>query len=125
MDDETLTPLDQSPLAVERRRLLLEMSPEHYGGWLHQPVTAAYHQFLEDQLALWRSLAVDLLEGGAYRLNDPHEDRNPDVVRGKLLTLKSLRRITLTEIQGFYGQSAPDESESPDELQPDVGSTGG
>lgn len=96
--------------------VLLEISSTEWALWQHNPITAAYLQFMEDQVAVWRELSADLLEAGAYRLNDAHEDRNPDVMRGKLVALKQLRGITLEAIQGFYGKARPQESE---EEQPD------
>lgn len=95
---------------------LLEIGSQEFAQWMHSPITKGVFQFVDDTIALWRENAADLLEAGAFRLNDPHEDRNPDVVRGKLIALRTLRGITLEEIQGFYGQSAPEQSQ---EAKPD------
>lgn len=91
--------------------ILLEIGEQEFMLWQHNPISAAYLQFLDDQVAVWREIAADLLEAGAFRLGDPAEDRNPDVVRGKLLALRELRGITLTDIQGFYGKEPPVESQ--------------
>lgn len=98
------------------KSVLLEIGQQEWMQWQHTPLTAAFLQFIDDQIALWRETSADLLEAGAYRLGDSHEDRNPDVVRGKLLALRQLRGITLEAIQGFYGQATPDESQ---EVKPD------
>lgn len=101
-DDRPYAPLHH------HARLWLEMNEIEYRQWQHNPITAAYLQFLDDQIADWRETAADLLEAGAFRMGDAHEDRNPDVVRGKLLAIKMLRGITLSEIQGAYGKAEPD-----------------
>lgn len=87
------------------------MKAQEFLLWMHNPITKGFFQFVDDSLALWRANAVDLLESGAFRLNDPHEDRNPDVVRGKLIAFRELRGITLERIQGFYGQEPAVEAE--------------
>lgn len=91
--------------------LLLSLKPTDFAQWQHHPITKAFLAFEDDLIAASRELAMDLLEAGAFRLHDPHEDRNPDVVRGKLIQLKMLRRITLAEIQSFYGKQEPEQSE--------------
>lgn len=91
--------------------LLLSLKQTDFAQWQHHPITKAFLGFQDDQIRLWRELSADLVEIGAFRTNDAHEDRNPDVVRGKLLALKQLRRITLEEIQSLYRQAEPDQSE--------------
>lgn len=107
------------PDAAPYVTLLLELSDEEFRRWQHSPITAAFLRFQDDQIANWQEVAIELLEAGAFRLNDPHEDRNPDVVRGKILALKALRGITLTGIQGFYGKEPPDsQDDQADAAQP-------
>lgn len=65
-------------------------------------MTRAFLQFLADQAANWRDLAADMVLAGAFDPASPHEDRNPNVVRGKILTLNMLREIGIEDIQGFY-----------------------
>lgn len=91
--------------------LLLELSQQSWAQWQHHPISKAFFAFLEDQHLAFRELAADLLEAGAYRVGAPHEDQNPDVVRGKLLQLKQLSRIGLTDIQSFYGKEEPSEQQ--------------
>lgn len=91
--------------------VLLEIGAQEWAMWQHTPITAAFLQFLDDQITVWREIAADLVEAGAYRLDSPHEDTNPDVVRGKLLALRQLRGITLENIQAFYGKEPPAETE--------------
>jgi hypothetical protein len=90
--------------------VLLEITPQEWMLWQHGPITAAFLQFQDDQIAVWRELAADLLEAGAFHSGETHEDRNPDVVRGKLIAMRNLRGITLEAIQGFYGKE-PAEAE--------------
>jgi hypothetical protein len=96
----------------EARSVLCEIKEQEWMLWQHNPITAAYLQFMDDQIAAWRELGMDLLEGGAFRLGDPSADRNPDVVRGQLLAARGLRGITLGQIQAFYADQEPaDEAE--------------
>lgn len=83
---------------------LLEISDQEWSLWQHNPLTKAFFGFLGDQHTAWRELAADCLESGIFRDGDPHEDRNIDVLRGKLIAFRDLRGITLTAIQGFYGK---------------------
>lgn len=92
--------------------VLLELGEQEFKLWQHSPITAAYLQFMEDFITASRDLAADLLEAGAYRLGDNHEDRNPDVVRGKLIATRYLRGIGLSEIQAFYGKEPAVEAKS-------------
>lgn len=109
----TIDALEPDTLTTARRQLFLDMSPTEFRMWQHNPITAAYLQYLDDVIANWRDLAADLLEAGAYRLGDPHEDRNPDVVRGQLVALRKLRQISLEDIQGFYGKVPEEVDQSP------------
>ncbi len=96
----------------EAENVLLEIGEQEFMMWTHNPITAAYLQFMDDQLVLWRENAADLVENGAFRNPDQrHEDSNPDVVRGKLLAMRQLRGITLADIQSFYGKEPPEESQ--------------
>lgn len=95
--------------------VLLEIGDEEFRLWTHNPISAAYLQFMEDQVAVWRELAADLLEAGAFGSTSQHEDANPNVVRGRILALRDLRRITLGEIQAFYGKEPAAESEEDQE----------
>ncbi len=93
----------------EPKNLFLELGEQEYRLWTHNPITAAYLQFIDDQITNWRGLAADCVESGFFRLASPHEDANPDVVRGKMLALRMLRGISLEHIQAFYGQEPPEE----------------
>lgn len=95
--------------------VLLEISEQEWAIWQHNPITAAFLQFQDDQIVVWRELVADLLEAGAFIAGDPHEDRNPDVVRGKLVAMRHLRGITLEAIQGFYGKAPVVEAEEEDQ----------
>lgn len=91
-------------IPTEQTNPFLEMKAQEFALWMHSPVTAAFFQFLKDQHVNWREIAGELVENGAFRLNAVHEDQNPDVVRGKMLTLSMLSGIDLERIQRFYGQ---------------------
>lgn len=95
-----------------RRQQLLDLSAAEFRMWQHNPITAAYLQFLDDQIAEWRSLAADLVENGAFQLRDPHEDKNPDVVRGRIRAVRELRDIDIESIHRFYGQEPEDDEPS-------------
>lgn len=100
MTDANPTP---ESLAAARRRILAEMSSEAFRLWQHNPVTASFFQYLLDLVADFRSTAADLLENGLYTEHAQHPDKNPDVVRGRILALRDLHQITLEDIQGLYG----------------------
>lgn len=99
-------------LARAKRELLFEINEEQFQMWRHERITASVLQFMQDQIAQWRELAADFVEWGAFHLGDQHEDRNPDVVRGKLLAMRQLHQITLEGIQAFYSQAASDEEQT-------------
>ncbi len=93
------------------KSLFLELGEQEYRLWTHNPITAAYLQFMDDQIALWRDLVADVVEAGTFEKDAAHEDRNLDVVRGKIIAMRQLRGITLETIQGFYGQEPVVEAE--------------
>ncbi len=84
------------------RDLLLSLSPEDWAKWRHHPITAAFLLFLQDQRAVWRELAADLVECGALDPTATHEDRNPHVIRGKLSAVAQMQQIGIDDIQSFY-----------------------
>lgn len=98
-------------IPTEQSNPFLEMKAQEFALWMHTPTTRAFFQFLDDQVGAWREIAADLVENGAFRLSDRHEDANPDVVRGKMLALRMLRGIDLERIQRFYGQEPQDDSQ--------------
>lgn len=100
MTDTSPTP---ASLTAARRRILVEMDAEAFKLWQHNPVTAAFFQYLLDLVDDFRATAADLLENGLYEVHAQHPDKNPDVVRGRILTLRDLHQITLEDIQGLYG----------------------
>lgn len=109
--NDALTPEGFTAL---RRQQLLDLKSEEFRLWQHHPITAAYLQWLDDLIADWRNLAADLVEVGAFQDRAAHEDRNPDVVRGRILAIRFLRNIELETIQGFYAQE-PEVIELPSE----------
>lgn len=98
-------------LATLRRGQLLAMSEQEFRLWQHSPATAAFLQYLDDQIAAFRDLAADLVEAGAFSPGARAELQNPDVVRGQILATKMLRGISLADIQGFYGQEAVEQTQ--------------
>jgi len=110
-DSPASSPQDQpapaNPFGARKlTSVLLEVGEVEWAQWQHSPITAAFLAFLDDNIQLWRENAADVLENGGFHLRDAHEDRNPDVVRGKILAFRGLRRLTLSEIQEFYRQAA-------------------
>lgn len=91
--------------------ILLEIGPQEYAQWQHNPISAAFLQFMDDQILVWREVAADIVEVGAYEQGASHEDRNLDVVRGKIIAMRQLRGISLEDIQGFYGKEPVVEAE--------------
>src|ERR1700677_288275 len=77
--------------------LLLGLSEQEFMLWRHNPLTAAYLQYLGDQVEAFRTAAIDLLEAGSL-------DDQKDVTRGRLLTLRELQNLSLSDIQNFYRQ---------------------
>ena len=75
--------------------LLLELSDEAYYVWRHNPVTAAYLQYLSDQAEAFRTAAADLLEAGTLA-------PQAEMLRGRILTLRELQTLSLDVIQNFY-----------------------
>lgn len=101
--------LSPEAVAQAKRQTMLDTSPQAFSLWLHNPLTAAFFQYLADQVASFREVAADLVEAGAFTPGARGELNNPDVVRGQILALKQVREVTAQTIQSFYGQEAPDE----------------
>lgn len=76
-------------------QLLLEISEETWNLWRHNPITAAYLLFLEDQAQSFRTAAMDLLEAGTLV-------PQADMIRGRLANLRELQTLSLGAIQNFY-----------------------
>lgn len=83
--------------------LLLQMSVQEFQLWRHNPITAAYLSYLADQVEAFRTAAADLLESG----NLDH----PDVIRGRLLTLRELQHLSLDDIHNFYRHEDTEEND--------------
>jgi hypothetical protein len=65
--------------------------------WRHNPLTSAYLQYLGDQIEAFRTAAIDLLEAG-------HLAPQSETLRGRLLTLRELQNLALSDIHNFYRQ---------------------
>lgn len=102
-----------------RRQQLLDLTSEEFRLWQHHPITAAYLQFLDDYVQQWREIAADLVETGAFEVRNPHEDKNPDVVRGRLITGRLLRQLDLEQIHRFYGVEPEEEPQPETDLSQD------
>lgn len=98
---------------MDHREIFAEMSELEWQQWRHHPITAAFLAFLRDQQMAWRELAADLVELGAFDPNNPHEDRNPHVVRGKLRLVAMLQQLSVKDIQEFYRGEREGESSEP------------
>lgn len=106
---EDLTP---EGVAANKRETMLNIGEQEFRLWQHSPITAGFFQFMIDQVAVWRELAADFVEAGAFTPGARPEDQNPDVVRGKILAVRELHQITLQTIQGAYGKETPDEDQA-------------
>jgi hypothetical protein len=95
-------------LAKSRRELLLSISPNEWMAWRHSPISAAFLQYLADQITYMRGAAADMLEAGGFVPGHQHQDRNPDTLRGQIVMLRQLHDLELHAIQGFYGQELPE-----------------
>ena len=104
-------PNDLSPAAVaaRKREHWAEVTETEFNMWRHSPMTAAYLQFMMDQVANWRELAADLIEAGAFSAGARGEDNNAEVLRGKILAFRELHAAEITTIQGFYDAATVDE----------------
>lgn len=87
---------------MDHREFFEEMSPEDWARWRHHPVTAAFLHFLEDQLAVYREAAADMVEFGNIDVTAMHEAVNPHVVRGRIATTRELIELKLEVIQEAY-----------------------
>lgn len=103
--------LSTEAVAAAKRETMLGIGVQEFRLWQHSPITAAFFQFIDDQIASWRENAADLLEMGAFTAGAREQDRNPDVVRGRILAMRELHQIDLETIQGAYGKSPPVEDQ--------------
>jgi len=98
--------IDLTPagMAQSKRAHTMAIGDTDYQQWRHHPITAAYLQFLDDQIEYMRTAAADLLENGLLTPGDRHQDRNPDVLRGQIVMLRQIHGLTLEQMQEFYRQ---------------------
>lgn len=92
-----------------RREMWRDMTPQHFAAWAHNPVSAAFFQFLEDRYNRARETVADIVENGPVGVGVENALRDLGVLRGELMALKELRGIALPDIQGWYGESGPDD----------------
>lgn len=102
---------DLSPEAVAaaKRETMLSIGEQEFRLWTHNPITAGFFQFMDDQIRVWRELAADLVEAGAFTPGARPESNNPDVVRGRILAVRELRDITVQTIHEAYGKEPPED----------------
>ncbi len=94
--------------------LLLGLSDTAYQLWRHNPVTSAYLKYLEDQYQAFRIASADLLESGKLA-------EQADVLRGRLLTLRELSDLSLSDIHGFYRKEGNEEDDGAEANQGHAG----
>lgn len=99
--------------------VLMDLGPQEWQQWRHSPVTSAFLGFLRDRLALCRENAASMVELGLYDIAHQVPDRNPNVMRGQILTLDELQGLTIEAIQGFYREKR-DTEEDHGRGQPDL-----
>lgn len=83
--------------------------------WMHNPLTQAFFAFLGDQESNFKDAVTEMFIYGQVTDADPKPDKNPDVWRGRILTLRDLQRITLGQIAAFYREKAVADSEVSDD----------
>ncbi len=96
-------------MPIRARRLVLEMSETEFNQWRHHPVTAEYLRFLADQADNFRAAAADLWELGRLSDSNPDPNVNSSVLRGRMMTLRELHGLKLSDMQDFYRQEEDDE----------------
>lgn len=101
--------LSPSGIAQAKRDRIVATSEQAYQLWRHDPITAGYLQYLEDQIEFMRQAAADLLESGLFKVGDQHQDRNPDSLRGQIVMLRQLHALELRQIKDFYDAIEPEE----------------
>ena len=102
---------DLHPSRPPHESLLLALSEQEWALWRHNPITAAYLLYLQDQTEAFRTAAADLLESGNLA-------QQADTIRGRILTLRELQTLSLGVIQNFYRH---EETEGNDAASPDQG----
>lgn len=107
MTDDELTP---DALAKSRRDLMLSLKQQDFARWKHNPITAAYLQYLDDMIEMLRGSFADVLESGNLSESAKHIDCNPHAMRGQLHALRQLRDLNVSLIHRFYGKEEPDEN---------------
>lgn len=101
--------LSEEGVAQHKRDTISSASEQAYQQWRHNPITAGYLQYLDDQIASMREAVADLLEAGMFKIGDQHVDRNPESMRGQIFMLRQLHKLELRQIKEFYGVSDPEE----------------
>lgn len=80
------------------KSIILELTDSQYQLWRHQPITAAFLQYLQDQAGAFRR---DLL----YRWENGHlTDNDSSEIRGIVRILDELTNLPLRVIYEFYGK---------------------
>ena len=101
--------LSDEGIAQQKRDTITGASEQAYQLWRHNPITAAYLQYMADQVEAMRQAAADMVEAGLFKPGDPHVDRNPDSMRGQIFMLRQLHALELRQIKHFYGADEPEE----------------
>lgn len=99
-------------VALGKRSDICSIGETEFAQWRHNPVTAGFLQYLEDQIVFLRDAAADMLEDGMFVPGHAHQDRNPDVLRGQILNLRAIGGLTIEQIKNFYAppEAAEDEA---------------
>lgn len=107
-------------MADHHEELMLCLTQQEWAQWQHNPVTAAFFVFLEDQETNFmdniaeRFVAGMLYEKGGSDGVDS-QDHNASVLRGRVIALRETRRITLADLQAFYrdkrGEPQPEDED--------------
>jgi hypothetical protein len=104
---------DLSPEAVAaaKRENILGVGAQEFMLWRHGPITAAFFQYLEDQIKSARELAADYVESGSIKELGYAGGPSIDRLRGEIMLLRQLHGIELRAIHEFYGKEQPVEDQ--------------
>lgn len=105
-------------MADYKGELFIEVGDQEFAQWRHNPLTMAFYAFMSDQAENWTETITERFIAGYLLRGSDHEDMNADVLRGKVLALRSLQSITRREISGFYREKhglEPEPEQQPDD----------
>lgn len=98
-------------MAQAKRQTILATSEQEWQMWRHNPITAAYLQFLADHVESARNLAADYVETGSLKELGSQDYSSLHRIRGEIMLLRQLHTLELGAIHRFYGKEEPVDGE--------------